>query len=134
MDGMINPSIPEVVLPTQQQSSETINSVAEVMKAAVDNQPSMIPAAAPSAAPKLSAADVAAAIAAIPTPAGAPTTQAPQTAADVDKIEPEWVQAAEQIMKQTAGSPYAEEEAIEDLQIDYLKKRYNRIIEKKPNV
>ena len=95
--------------------------------------------AAASVRPKLSAADVAAAIAAMPSPEGTAAAmqtaaQAPQTANDVDRIENEWVQAAEGIIKQTAGSPYGEEEAIEDLQIDYLKKRYGKIIEKKPNV
>ncbi len=76
-------------------------------------------------APKLSAADVAAAIAATPTPGAAPaTTPTPPTAGDVDVIEPEWVQKAEEVIVAHQGDPYAEEEAIEDLQEDYLQKRY----------
>jgi hypothetical protein len=55
-------------------------------------------------------------------PSGSAT--APPTAADVDVIEPEWVEKAEQTVRAHYGDPYAEEEAVEDLQVDYLKKRY----------
>jgi hypothetical protein len=74
---------------------------------------------------RLSADEVAAAIAATPSPptplAGMP---APSTAGDVDVIEPEWVNKAEAVVIEHRGDPYGEEEAIEDLQQDYLKKRY----------
>jgi hypothetical protein len=39
-------------------------------------------------------------------------------------IEPEWVDRAEQVVQAHQGDPYGEEEAIEDLQQEYLKKRY----------
>jgi hypothetical protein len=39
-------------------------------------------------------------------------------------IEPEWVNQAEQVVAAHQGDPYGEEEAIEDLQRDYLLKRY----------
>lgn len=55
---------------------------------------------------------------------------APVIAADVDVIEKEWVDHAEAEVKRTAGDPHAEEEAIEDLQIDYLKKRYDHTVDK----
>lgn len=80
---------------------------------------------APVATPALSADDVAAAIAAIPSqggPTGAVPT--PTVAGDVDVIEPEWVDKAEQVVQAHQGDPYGEEEAIEDLQQEYLKKRY----------
>jgi len=48
----------------------------------------------------------------------------PATADDVDVIEPEWVEKAEQTVRSHYGDPYAEEEAVEELQVDYLKKRY----------
>lgn len=87
-------------------------------------------AGAPPAKP-LTAADVAAAIAAMPTPgAPVPVTSAPTNAADQDVVEPEWVDAAEKTIQQTAGNPYAEEEAVEALQIDYLKKRYGYEVKK----
>ncbi|HEY6737019.1 MAG TPA: hypothetical protein VI322_04870 [Candidatus Saccharimonadia bacterium] len=65
-----------------------------------------------------------------PMPASA--TQAPQPqaaplpnlAADVDVIEPEWVDKAEEVVRQHVGDPYGEEEAVEALQEDYLQKRY----------
>lgn len=78
-----------------------------------------------SAAASLSADDVAAAIAAVPSqggPTGAVPT--PTVAGDVDVIEPEWVDRAEQVVQAHKGDPYGEEEAIEDLQQEYLKKRY----------
>jgi hypothetical protein len=81
------------------------------------------PAAAPPA--KLSTDEVAAAVAAAPGPAapsgGVPT---PSVAGDVDVIEPEWVDKAEDVVRAHQGDPYGEEEAVEDLQRDYLKKRY----------
>jgi hypothetical protein len=81
------------------------------------------PASPPPA--KLTPADVAAAIAATPTPGAVPTVGAtPASAADVDLIEPEWVDKAEEVVRAHSGDPYGEEEAIEELQEDYLNKRY----------
>lgn len=48
----------------------------------------------------------------------------PNLAADVDVIEPEWVDKAEDVVRQHLGDPYGEEEAVEALQEDYLQKRY----------
>jgi len=76
---------------------------------------------------KLSADDVAAAISSTakdPT-SNASAIPAPNLAGDVDVIEPEWVNKAESVVKEHSGDPYGEENAIEDLQQDYLKKRYN---------
>jgi hypothetical protein len=84
--------------------------------------------------PVLTAADVAAAMAAVPTPAAPlPSDYAPTVAADQDVIEPEWVDRAEQVVSETAGNPFAEEEGIEALQIDYLKKRYGYEVKKSSN-
>lgn len=60
-------------------------------------------------------------------PAAPPPPQkesGPSIADDVDVIEKEWVDKAQEVVKKTAGDPHAEEEAVEDLQADYLKKRY----------
>ena len=87
------------------------------------------PAVAPS---PLQASDVAAAIAAMPAP-NAPLVASlpvPTVAADEDLIEPEWVDKTEQVIAETSGNPYAEEEAIENLQIDYLHKRYGYQVKK----
>lgn len=59
-----------------------------------------------------------------------PNSSNPVLAGDVDVIEKEWVDQAEAIIARTAGDPHAEEEAIEDLQIDYMKKRYGKDVAK----
>ena len=77
------------------------------------------------------AADAVAAVAA--TDVAKPVASAsvnPQMAADVDVIEKEWVDKIESTLLKTAGDPHAEEEAIEDLQIDYMKKRYGKDVAK----
>lgn len=77
---------------------------------------------------RLSAADVAAAIAAVPggppQVSGGGVVPTPVVAEDVDVIEPEWVSKAEEQVRMHAGDPYGEEEAIQELQEDYLQKRY----------
>lgn len=57
-------------------------------------------------------------------------TAGPVQAADVDVIEKEWVDQANRIIEQTKNDPHAEEEAVEALQIDYLKKRYGHSVKK----
>ncbi len=59
-----------------------------------------------------------------PAAKSAPKVTGPSIADDVDVIEKEWVDKAQEVVKKTAGDPHAEEEAVEDLQTDYLKKRY----------
>ena len=58
----------------------------------------------------------------------APTTEAttllPNLAADVDVIEPEWVDKAQEAIAKHVGDPYGEEEAVEELQEAYLQQRY----------
>ncbi len=77
---------------------------------------------------RLSPADVAAAIAAVPggppQVSGGGVVPTPVVAGDVDVIEPEWVNKAEEQVRLHAGDPHGEEEAIEELQEDYLQKRY----------
>lgn len=53
------------------------------------------------------------------------TPPAPVTAADVDVIEPEWVKKAEEAVAANREDPRAEEDAVEAVQIEYLKKRYD---------
>lgn len=65
----------------------------------------------------------------------AATTQAkvvtplPATAADVDVIEPEWVKKAEKAVDEHRDDPRAEEAAVEEVQREYLKARYNIDVE-----
>ncbi len=81
----------------------------------------------PAPAVPVSALPVVAPVAADPatTPAP-PVTDTPAIADDVDVIEKEWVDKAQEVIKQTKDDPYQEEEQIEDLQRDYLKKRYGK--------
>lgn len=50
---------------------------------------------------------------------------APAVAEDVDVIEPEWVKRAEEAVAANKNDPRGEEAAVEALQIEYLKTRYN---------
>jgi hypothetical protein len=125
--------------PTPQTNPEqSIGSGAESAPHPVVSEMNPIPAkdntAQPLAPPSLTAADVAAAIASVSTPvAPTPADSILTPAADQDIIEPEWVNKAEQVVANTAGNPYAEEEGIEDLQIDYLKQRYGHEVKKPEN-
>ena len=68
---------------------------------------------------------------ALPQSSSDPQTVGPATASnDVDVIEKEWVDKAEEIVKANAEDPYAEEDAVEELQTDYKKKRYNHTVDK----
>lgn len=49
-------------------------------------------------------------------------------AADVDLIEKEWVDKAKKIIASTKDDPYRREQEISKLQIEYVRKRYGRII------
>lgn len=59
-----------------------------------------------------------------------PPTGVPPAAGDVDVIEKEWVNQANKIVDQTKNDPHSQEEAVEALQIDYLKKRYGHEVKK----
>lgn len=61
-------------------------------------------------------------------PAVAVNGATPAIADDVDVIEKEWVDAAENVVKSGASDPHKEEEGFETLQVSYLKKRYNKDI------
>ena len=53
-------------------------------------------------------------------------TSLPDVAADDDVIEKEWVNKAKHIIAETTDDPYRREEAIKQLQKDYMRKRYNK--------
>ena len=52
----------------------------------------------------------------------------PATARDIDLMEDEWVKDLKKMIVETKGDPYAREVRFKEMQMDYLKKRYNRII------
>ncbi|MGH7218213.1 MAG: hypothetical protein ACREGE_02090 [Candidatus Microsaccharimonas sp.] len=69
-------------------------------------------------------------------PQPAPVTQAPPVAAtatplvaaDEDLIEKEWVDKAKEIIEQTKDDPHARSQKVNELQRDYLQKRYGKVI------
>ena len=66
----------------------------------------------------------------MPPPPAAPTTQpvsdSPAVAADEDVIEKEWVDKAKKIILETKDDPFTRTTRVNELQKDYLKKRYNK--------
>lgn len=58
-------------------------------------------------------------------PANPLAATVPTTAADVDVIEPEWVKKAEEVVAKHRDDPRQEETAVENLQREYLRARYN---------
>lgn len=57
-----------------------------------------------------------------------PNITVPPTARDIDLMEDEWVKDLKKMIVETKGDPYAREVRFKEMQMDYLKKRYNRII------
>jgi len=52
----------------------------------------------------------------------------PLVAADEDLIEKEWVDKAKQIIEQTRDDPHARTQKVNELQRDYLQKRYGKVV------
>ncbi len=52
----------------------------------------------------------------------------PATADDLDLIEKEWVKKAKHIVATTMGDPYTQNKQINEMKVDYIKKRYNKDI------
>ncbi len=59
-----------------------------------------------------------------------PSDDTPLVAADEDLIEKEWVDKVKKIIILTKDDPYERSRVITQLQIDYLKKRYNKTLGK----
>lgn len=119
MDPQTNPN----QTPASPEAKPVVPETAPAPAAPIPPAPVTPPAsAAPTPAPAPSAAT--------PPAASAPATTGPVIADDVDVIEKEWVDKAEQVVKANAEDPKKEEDAVEDLQIDYLKKRYGKDIKK----
>lgn len=59
----------------------------------------------------------------------AAVVSAPADADDTDLIEKEWVMKAKQIVEQTKQDPYKQTKELHKFRADYMKKRYNKMIE-----
>ncbi len=78
-------------------------------------------------------ASVATAIATPVAPVQVPQTQpstaaTPLVAGDEDLIEKEWVDKAKEIIEQTRDDPHARTQKVNELQRDYLQKRYGKVV------
>lgn len=62
---------------------------------------------------------------AVPVPV-LPASDTPATAADEDVIEKEWVDKAKKIILETKDDPFGRSVRVNELQRDYLQKRYNK--------
>lgn len=58
----------------------------------------------------------------------APISNTPLVAADEDVIEKEWVDKAKEIIQQTKDDPYRRTQQVNELQRDYLQKRYGKVV------
>ncbi len=52
----------------------------------------------------------------------------PIVAADEDLIEKEWIERAKKVVEETKHDPYLQGQQVSQLQADYLKKRYGKIV------
>jgi hypothetical protein len=113
--------LPPVVLPSPESLGVNPETRIEQMPAQVEQAP-------------LQPAPVAPATPALPQPVVQPAvaddtvqlTGVPDVAADDDRIENQWVNKAKQIISETADDPRRREQAIGQLQREYLKKRYGK--------
>ncbi len=69
----------------------------------------------------------------VPPPPQIPRSQTnsvatPLVAADEDLIEKEWVDKAKEIIEQTRDDPHARTLKVNELQRDYLQKRYGKVV------
>ena len=58
----------------------------------------------------------------------ASVTATPLVAADEDLIEKEWVDKAKEIIQQTKDDPHARTAKVNELQRDYMQKRYGKVV------
>lgn len=56
------------------------------------------------------------------------TVAGPATAADEDVIEKEWIDKSKEIVLSTQGDPHARTDKVNQLQRDYIQKRYGKVI------
>jgi hypothetical protein len=130
------PSLPEQPQPTNKPEQTGSSMAEQVNVPAVESAPQPGASAAPAVStplPQPAPIGGAQAVNPVPPPsqpASSQTMPTPAIADDVDVIEKEWVDHATNIIEATNQDPYVEEEAIEDLQVDYLKKRYGKEVKK----
>ena len=63
-----------------------------------------------------------------PVTSSQPSSTTPLVAGDEDLIEKEWVDKAKEIIEQTKDDPHARTQKVNELQRDYLQKRYGKVV------
>lgn len=119
---------PSAELPQPQERSEPRGTMARAEVPATSEQATVPPQLPPvqqplqpvASQPTRQTQDVTSLVA---TPASATNTL---IADDVDLIEKEWVVKAKAIVAQTKDDPHKQNEAMNQVKADYLKKRYNK--------
>ena len=112
------PSLPPLETGIE-KGAERREQAAEAGARAADAASSAVPTALPVAPPVIIQQD---------DPVQDPASSSPLVAADEDLIEKEWVDKAKEIIQHTRDDPHARTMKVNELQRDYLQKRYNRAI------
>jgi hypothetical protein len=99
----------------QERSEQVAEAGARASDAATPTQPPVI-----SAVPVVPVASV--------TDPAVSTVISPMVAADEDLIEKEWVDKAKEIIEQTKDDPFTRTAKVNELQRDYLQKRYGKVV------
>lgn len=128
------PTVPTGASPNPQEARPELEGVTPTLEraSAAPIERASAPGATPSSAPVNNVQPVVDPMALVngqptlpsPTPGPVAATPAPNLAADVDVIEQEWVDKAQEAIAKHVGDPYGEEEAVEELQESYLQQRY----------
>lgn len=111
------PSLPPIETGIE-KGAERREQAAEGRAAVADAPVVATPVAVPQVAPVVQQAP----------PVQPVTGNSPLVAADEDLIEKEWVDKAKEIVQHTKDDPHARTQQVNELQRDYLQKRYNRVI------
>ncbi len=129
-EGQTNPpqfeNLPGLTVPERTvESGPALNPETELQRSRqVETQappPVAAPGALPTVAPPLPVDDSA-------TTPSSVDDDTPLVAADDDLIEKEWVDKAKKIIAETKDEPYRREQEVKKLQIEYVRKRYGRVI------
>lgn len=105
---------------TPERSGEQPSFEREQAPASAEQAPALQPPVIPTPLPVV-----------VPVPSTLPAQDdaaMPTIANDDDLIEKEWVDKAKKIITDTRDDPYRREREVNRLQIDYLKKRYGKVL------
>jgi len=112
------PSLPPIETGIE-KGAERREQAAEAGAQAADAATLAVPVAMPQVQPVAIPQDI---------PVQPITSNTPLVAADEDLIEKEWVDKAKEIILHTKDDPHARTQKVNELQRDYLQKRYGRAI------